>query len=227
MKVQANVKIGKVILNNMLQERVNRTNSANYLFYWYLGDSLDFIEGLDTSSVTSFNCTFYGCNNITKIPQIDTSNGKQFSQTFYGCSKLTDIPYLEMSNAITTTQMFHGCESLTTIPLFNTSKVDNATYMFRNCTSLVTVPALDFSRVSNMQNIFYGCPQLKSILAYGMKVSFDISASTQFETSDLVVILNNLATVTTPQTLTMGATNLAKLSEEQKAIATSKGWTLA
>ena len=60
-----------------------------------------------------------------------------------------------------------------------------------------------------------------------MKVKFDISASTQFETADLVTILNNLATVTTSQTLTMGATNLAKLSDEQKKIATDKGWTLA
>ena len=30
-----------------------------------------------------------------------------------------------------------------------------------------------------------------------------------------------------PQTLTFGATNLAKLTDEEKAIATSKGWTLA
>ena len=61
----------------------------------------------------------------------------------------------------------------------------------------------------------------------GMKVSFDISASIEFERADLVTILNNLATVTTTQTLTMGSTNLAKLTDEDKAIATNKGWTLA
>ena len=61
----------------------------------------------------------------------------------------------------------------------------------------------------------------------GMKANFDISASTNFEESDLVTILNNLATVTTTQTLKMGATNLAKLTDEDKAIATNKGWTLA
>ena len=59
-----------------------------------------------------------------------------------------------------------------------------------------------------------------------MKVSFDISASTKFEESDLVTILNNLATVTNTKTLTMGATNLAKLTDDEKAIATNKGWTL-
>lgn len=29
------------------------------------------------------------------------------------------------------------------------------------------------------------------------------------------------------KTLTLGATNLAKLTDEQKAVATNKGWTLA
>ena len=61
----------------------------------------------------------------------------------------------------------------------------------------------------------------------GMKISFDISASEKFEESDLVTILNNIATVTSTQTLTMGAANLAKLTDAEKAIATNKGWTLA
>ena len=56
-----------------------------------------------------------------------------------------------------------------------------------------------------------------------MKVSFNISSSTAFTKEALVEILNNLATVTTTQTLTMGATNLAKLTDEDKAIATNKG----
>ena len=58
-------------------------------------------------------------------------------------------------------------------------------------------------------------------------VSLNIAASTLFERSDLLVILNNLKTVTSTKVLTMGATNLAKLTDEDKAIATNKGWTLA
>ena len=74
--------------------------------------------------------------------------------------------------------------------------------------------------------MFRSCSSLKSILMTGMMANFDISASTQFEESDLVTILNNLATVTSTKTLTMGATNLAKLTDAEKAIATNKGWTL-
>ena len=77
-----------------------------------------------------------------------------------------------------------------------------------------------------MSSMFTGCGSLKSILMYGMKVSFNISGPS-FEKSALVTILNNLAPVTSTQTLTMGSTNLAKLTDEEKAIATNKGWTLA
>ena len=42
----------------------------------------------------------------------------------------------------------------------------------------------------------------------------------------LLRFINNLAEATTTQTLTLGTTNLAKLSEDQIAIATNKGWTV-
>ena len=99
--------------------------------------------------------------------------------------------------------------------------------MFYNCSSLTTVPLFDTSNVTSMDGMFFICSSLKSILMTGMKVPFDISSSTKFEETDLVTILNNLATVTTASTLTMGATNLAKLTDADKLIATNKGWTLA
>ena len=60
-----------------------------------------------------------------------------------------------------------------------------------------------------------------------MKANLKISSSTKFTESALVEILNNLATVTSTKKLTMGSTNLAKLTDAEKAIATNKGWTLA
>ena len=64
---------------------------------------------------------------------------------------------------------------------------------------------------------------------YGMKVSFDLSNSTLLSESELVKILNNLSDLTnsSSQTLTLGTTLLAKLTDEEKAIATNKNWTLA
>ena len=122
--------------------------------------------------------------------------------------------------------MFYYCSSLGSVPQMDTSKVTNMSYMFWQCFKLVSVPSMDTSKVTNMSNMFRSCSELEEIHMYGMKVSFDISASTKFTESALVEILNNLASVSTTQTLTMGSTNLAKLTDDEKAVATNKGWTL-
>ena len=133
----------------------------------------------------------------------------------------------DTENVMDMSYMFYKCSGLTTIPQLNTSNVSDMSAMFVSNYALTTIPALDMNNVNYASNMFNYCGNLKSILMTGMKVNFDISASTKFEESDLVTILNNLATVTTTKTLTMGATNLAKLTDEEKAIATNKGWTLA
>lgn len=99
--------------------------------------------------------------------------------------------------------------------------------LFNGCNNLVEIGAIDLSNVINLNVAFAGCYKLKSIHCTHFKVSFDISASTAFEEADLVEIIGNLDTVTTAQTLTMGATNLAKLTQDEILVATGKGWTLA
>ena len=188
--------------------------------------SLTSVPQLDTSNVTYMASMFYNCSMLTTIPKFNTSKVTNMASMFQYCSSLTTLPQLDTSNVTNMSNTFQYCSSLTTIPQFDTSKVSNMYYLFQNCTSLTTIPPIDVSKVTNTYYMFGGCTSLKSILMQGMKVSFDIHASTKFEESDLVTILNNLATVTSKQTLTMGATNLAKLTDDEKAIATNKGWTL-
>ena len=133
----------------------------------------------------------------------------------------------DTENVTAMNNMFSNCSNLTTIPLLNTSNVTTMHNMFFNCGKLTTVPALNVSNVIGMNNMFYYCTNLKSILMTNIGADLNISASTKFERSDLLVILNNLKTVTSSKTLTMGADNLAKLTDEDKLIATNKGWTLA
>ena len=167
-----------------------------------------------------------GENTLKKL--LDAT--KSASSLFFNYSGTTVEGLIQPNDTENVTNMgsmCSYCSNITTIPQLNTSKVNSIDGMFYNCSKLTTIPALDVSKVKYATNTFNNCTNLKSILMTGMKVSFDISASTKFEESDLVTILNNLATVTTTQTLTMGATNLAKLTDEEKAIATNKGWTLA
>ena len=84
--------------------------------------------------------------------------------------------------------------------------------------------------VFNNNNAFNGCIALKDVtLEQGFLCSLNISASTKYEVSDIVGMFNALGVVAEGETrtFTLGATNLEKLTDAQKQIATDKGWTLA
>lgn len=177
-------------------------------------------------STEILNISTGGGNTLKKLLDA-THSAKSLFEGYAGTSVNGLIAYEDTGKVYDITNMFRNCNELTTIPLINTALVKNMALTFYGCSKLSTIPQLDVRSVYSMSNTFLSCSSLKSILMTGMKVSFDISASTKFERADLVTILNNLATVTSTQTLTMGATNLAKLTDEDKAIATNKGWTLA
>ena len=200
------------------------TNMSSMFQNW---SKLTTIPLLDTSNNKSMYYMFQYCRALTEVPQLNTSQVTNMDRAFDQCTSLTTIPLLDTSNVTTMGSTFSGCKALTTIPLLNTSKVTDMNNMCWNCKALTTIPAFDVNKVNNMNGMFYNCSMLKSILMTNIGVKLDISASTKFERSDLLVILNNLKTVTSATTLTMGADNLAKLTEEDKAIAINKGWTLA
>lgn len=212
-------------LTTIPQLNTNKVYNMNNMFAGC--SSLESIPLLDTGNVTSMRGMFNNCNKLTTIPQLDTSNVTDMCQIFYSCKSLTTVPQLNTNKVTDMSSMFYNCNSLTAVPLLNTSKVKNMSQMFWYCNNLQTVPAFDCSNVTNMNNIFASCSSLKSILMTNIGVSLNIASSTLFERSDLLVILNNLKTVTSTKVLTMGATNLAKLTDEDKLIATNKGWTLA
>ena len=181
----------------------------------------------DWENVNDCSRMFYNCSIITSIPNMNTSKVTNMGYMFSNCSRLTSVPAMDTSKVTNMTYMFYYCSSLTSIPSMDTSKVTNMSTMFGACSSLTSIPSMDTSKVTDMGYMFTNCSNLESIHMHGTKVSFDISASTKFTREALVEILNNLATVTTSPTLTMGSTNLAKLTDADKAIATGKGWKLA
>lgn len=203
----------------------SNVTDAQYMFsYCY---ELTTIPQLDTAKVTNMSYMFSRCYNLTTIPQLDTSKVTNMSYMIGDCYKLTTIPQLDTSNVTNMRGMFSYCNKLTSIPKLDTSSATNMSYMFNGCSSLTSIPQLDMTKVTNMSYMLNSCTKLKEIHMTGMKVNFDISSSNLFTREALLEIINNLATVTSTQTLTMGSTNLAKLTDEDKAIATNKGWTLA
>lgn len=108
-------------------------------------------------------------------------------------------------------------------------KVNEARFMFMHCNNLTEIGNFDFSSMThnNFASTFHYLPKLTALHCTHFKYSFDLSYSTALTESALVEVLNNLDPVTTTQTLTMGATNLAKLTSDDILIATGKGWALA
>lgn len=102
-------------------------------------------------------------------------------------------------------------------------------YFFQRCSKLETVRKIICSKTAKLSGIFYQCSALKNVTFEGeIGYGFDVSSSSVITHDSLMSIINALETKTSgTHTMIFGATNLAKLTDAEKAIATEKGWTLA
>ena len=209
-------------------------STAEKLFYYYTGS---IIKYLDISNATSARNMFYGCSNLISIPQLNTSNVTDMYNMFYGCSNLLSIPQLNTSKVTNMSNMFNSCTDLLSIPQMDTSNVTDISYMFQGCIYLRSIPLLDCSNVTRAYDIlnpsYYG-DQVHLTYMGGfknIKVDFDIQRAPNLTVQSLMNVINNLYDFrangeSTTRTLTLGTTNLNKLTDEQKAVATNKGWSL-
>ena len=157
---------------------------------------------------TSMYCFCRDCTALTYVGALDTSNVTDFVYAFYGCTSLTEIESIDTSSAESVGEMFH------------------------NCSSLVRINSpLDVSNVtSQLDTTFTGCSNLVELRFTGtINVDIWLSGAWRLSVDSLLSALNALADLTgtdVTKKITLGARNKAKLTEEQLAIATAKGWTL-
>ena len=189
------------------------------------------IPPLNTSSATNMQRMFYSCRLIKKIPEIDTSKVTTMQDMFYYCSNITEIPPLKTSKVTDMRDMFHDCTKLVIAPLMDdTSNVTRMDHMFDGCSckKIKEIPNFDMTNVTNADYIFSSCYSLEKIHMININTNLGIYSSTNFTREALLEIIGNLKAQTSgTKTLEMGSKNLAKLTDEDKAIATNKGWTLA
>ena len=197
---------------------------------------LVYAPNIDTSNVTNMNSMFYGCSSLTTLPLLNTSNVTNMIRMFIDCSSLQSIPLFDCGNVTNMLYMFYGCSSLQSIPELNTSKVTDMSYMFDGCSKLTTLSLLDTSKVTSMSRIF-GASNINTLTDLGGFKDLKISITSYFldkapnlTVESLMNVINNLFDLTANglvgRTLKFGSTNLNKLTAEQIAVATAKGWTL-
>ena len=116
---------------------------------------------------------FSGCSSLTSIEglqYIDTSKVTTMYNTFYGCNKLTtlDLSGWNTDSLTTIETMFAYCSSLVTViglNELNVSGVDNMGGLFTDCSNLteIDVSSWDVSKVTNFGAVFRRCPKLTNI----------------------------------------------------------------
>ena len=200
---------------------------------------------LDTSSVTDMSSMFSNCNQLKTIPLFNTSNVTTMYGTFSGCSVIDNLPLLDTSKVTKMNNTFKRCYDLKKIPEINTENVTSFNSTFYNCSNLYEIPALNASKVTDVNQMFIICKKLKDFgglinlgEAYNTRQPANISSykltlddSPELTHDSLMNVINNLYDIKTkgcnPQGLVLGGTNLTKLTSEQIAIATERGWSVS
>ena len=196
---------------------------------FYRCTNLQRIDNIDASSAENMRMAFYYCSNIESISFKTVPTPSDCRSVFSVCNQLKEIPFMDISMCTSMDYMFCECHTITTIPALNTSRVTSILRTFENCLNLQSLPELDFSNVTDTTWSFNSCSSLTDLGGFiGLKVGIDLSACTALTHDSIMNVINKAADVTaSPVTLTLGSANLAKLTDEEKAIATNKGWTLA
>lgn len=133
--------------------------------------SIKGLETLNTSSVTSMDAMFSGCNALQNInlSKFDTSNVEDFGYMFSACLNLKslDLSSFNTGKAQSMLGMFDRCQSITRLDLssFNTSNVTDMSSMFYQCESLSSLDVSSFNteNVTDMQFMFAWLWALPSI----------------------------------------------------------------
>lgn len=182
------------------------------------------------------NYDYLMSRSIKKIPEkIDVSNVESGAYMFanFGIEKLPDFDFSNLTNV---SSMFNGCYELKEIGNLNFVNVEKASGCFLTCQNLHTISNINISKLISTADygsfsnpgylMFDGCYMLRNIVFNGtIDISLNFSDCTELTHDSLMSIINALSS-TTKKTINLGTTNLEKLTDDEKAIATTKGWTL-
>ena len=224
---------------------VDTSNVTNMQRMFYNCYSLVEIPFIDTSNVTFGLEMFYNCSSLKNVPLLNFSKINALNNMFYNCASLKEIPLFDISEATQTPNMFYNCNSLEAIPALNTSKVIDMTAFVAECLSLKTIQELNLEQARNLSSAFKNCTSLTNLggflnlgqnyplnsAANNYSLTLNISASNKLTHESLMNVINKVYDIAAKgvatQKITIGNTNIAKLTAEEIVIATNKGWSIS
>lgn len=201
-------------------------------------ESVDFADW-DVSNVTDFYAMFDGSRKIENIDvsKWNTSSAKNMGWMFNGNNlQSLDVSNFNTSKVTNMFAMFLGSQSLTRLDIsnFDTSNVldfGRAFGYWGTVCEELNISGLNLTKVTSIEGTFMRS-SFKVIRSDGLQLpNIDMSkigldSSTALTVDSIVGLLNALPQSDKGYSFQIGSDNIAKLSDEQKAIATNKGWTL-
>ncbi len=124
---------------------------------------------------------------------------------------------------------FYGATGITDTKVEIVANSNNIDYCFNGCTNLVTIRKLTTTDTTNFNASFGGCSALENIIiggTIGKNISFSYSPLTVESMKSIINALKDYSGTSTTYTLTFRADRENMLTDEEKAVATNKGWTL-
>lgn len=211
---------------------INTSGVENFNSMYGYCPNLKRVCELDLSSATNVDYMFTGCTELEEVSLVNIPALTGYYALFQGCEKLKSFPTFDFSKTYSYPSMFRSCKGMVTAPE-NIGIADktnmNISYLFRDCINLKTVPCITINPNTTCTDTFYNCPALENITFKGL-----IGKTISFSTSPLLThdSLMSIINALQPKTsgtfkLMLGATNLAKLTDEEKLMITNKGWQVS
>ena len=200
--------------------------------------SVDFADW-NVSNVTNFYAMFDECRKIENIDvsKWNTSSATDMAWMFNRNNlKSLDVSNFDTSKVTNMFAMFSGSMSLTRLDVsnFDTSNVLDFGSVFskwNNVCEELNISGLNLTKCTSME-ITFKSSNFKVIRCDGLRLpnidmsNIGLDTSTELTVDSIVGLLNALPQSDKGYSFQIGSGNIAKLSDEQKAIATNKGWTL-
>lgn len=207
------------------------------------------IISADLSQANNTVCTnvdyAFRASKITKI----TFGGLKYQgisakYVAYGCNKLTEIEWNNLCPS-SLRYAFYNCTALKNVDCSNLdgSKLTDVAYMFGNCSNIVEVLNINLNYVTSSANLLlFGATNLSKMKRFTFKTNttfgkntvsseiiLNLARLTAFDADGYTEMINTLANNESGyvRTIKLNTTLYNSLSDEQKALATDKGYSLS
>lgn len=189
----------------------------------FTGDlTLTFFPDVDTSHYTTMERMFSGCLSLVSIVALDTRNVTVMRNAFMSCP-LRSLPPMQTGKVTNMSDMLNGCRCIEKIERLDVSSVTAISYIFSNTGTKVKFALFtNLGKPQNMTN-YPGVQAFANLSNWG----HDNEENRQSLVDSLLTYsFDRAAAGYSTCTITLHADTLARLTAEEIAAITAKGFTL-